>query len=78
MTFPSNFKKLPSGHTDEVGTLARSLVKLGQLIRAQRNRLKLRQLDVAGLGNRGNRGNRFVIDVENGKPTVQLQGREQR
>jgi len=63
-------EKLPSEHVDESGTLVRNSVELGQVIRAQRNRLELRQLDVAGLGNRGNR---FVIDVESGKPTVQLQ-----
>lgn len=32
--------------------------------------MKLRQLDVAGLGNTGNR---VIVDIENGKPTVQLQ-----
>lgn len=39
-------------------------------MRSQRARLALRQLDVAGLGNTGNR---FIVEVENGKPTVQLQ-----
>jgi hypothetical protein len=32
--------------------------------------LALKQLDIAGLGNTGNR---FIVDLENGKPTVQLQ-----
>ncbi len=32
--------------------------------------MKLRQLDVAGLGNTGNR---VIVEIENGKPTVQLQ-----
>jgi y4mF family transcriptional regulator len=45
-------------------------VELGALIRAQRKRLALKQLDLAGLGNTGNR---FIVDLENGKPTVQLQ-----
>ena len=31
---------------------------------------RLRQLDVAGLANTGNR---LIVDIENGKPTVQLQ-----
>ncbi|MCY1383857.1 transcriptional regulator, y4mF family [compost metagenome] len=39
-------------------------------MRSQRARLALRQLDVAGLGNTGNR---FIVELENGKPTVQLQ-----
>ncbi|WP_319004835.1 hypothetical protein [Hydrogenophaga taeniospiralis] len=39
-------------------------------MRNQRARLALRQLDVAGLGNTGNR---FIVELENGKPTVQLQ-----
>jgi HTH-type transcriptional regulator / antitoxin HipB len=44
--------------------------ELGALIRAQRRRLGLKQLDIAGLGNTGNR---FIVELENGKPTVQLQ-----
>jgi hypothetical protein len=39
-------------------------------VRRQRVQLALRQLDVAGLGNTGNR---FIVELENGKPTVQLQ-----
>lgn len=50
--------------------MIRSSVELGSVIRAQRKRLALRQLDLAGLGNTGNR---FIVDLENGKPTVQLQ-----
>lgn len=51
-------------------TPIRSSEDLGVLIREQRKHLALTQLDVAGLGNTGNR---FIVDVENGKPTVQLQ-----
>jgi HTH-type transcriptional regulator / antitoxin HipB len=51
-------------------TPIRSSVDLGAVIREQRKRLALKQLDLAGLGNTGNR---FIIDLENGKPTVQLQ-----
>lgn len=51
-------------------TTVRSAAELGAVVRAQRKRLALRQLDVAGLGNTGNR---FLVDLENGKPTVQLQ-----
>jgi y4mF family transcriptional regulator len=48
----------------------RTSAALGAVIRAQRKRLALSQLDLAGLGNTGNR---FIVDLENGKPTVQLQ-----
>jgi HTH-type transcriptional regulator / antitoxin HipB len=44
--------------------------QLGAIVRSQRQRLALRQLDVAGLGNTGNR---FIVELENGKPTLQLQ-----
>ena len=48
----------------------RSSVELGAVVREQRKRLALKQLDIAGMGNTGNR---FIVDLENGKPTVQLQ-----
>ena len=67
---PSTMRDLPFGHS--IGTEApiRSSVELGAIIREQRKRLALKQLDLAGLGNTGNR---FIVDLENGKPTVQLQ-----
>ena len=61
---------LPLGHSAGTETPVRSSVELGAVIREQRKRLALKQLDLAGLGNTGNR---FIVDVENGKPTVQLQ-----
>lgn len=61
---------LPLGHSSGTETPIRSSVELGAVIRAQRKRLALKQLDLAGLGNTGNR---FIVDLENGKPTVQLQ-----
>jgi HTH-type transcriptional regulator / antitoxin HipB len=51
-------------------TSVRSSVELGAVVRDQRKRLALKQLDIAGLGNTGNR---FIVDLESGKPTVQLQ-----
>lgn len=60
----------PSGKSSPQATVIRTSLELGQLIRAQREKLALRQVDVAGLGNTGNR---FIVDLENGKPTVQLQ-----
>jgi len=67
---PSSEKNLPLGHSTGAGIPIRSSVELGAVIREQRKRLALKQLDLAGLGNTGNR---FIVDLENGKPTVQLQ-----
>lgn len=51
-------------------TVIRSSTQLGAMVREQRRRLALTQIDIAGLGNTGNR---FIVELENGKPTVQLQ-----
>ena len=67
---PPSAQDLPIGHSTGSETPIRSSVELGAVIREQRKRLALKQLDLAGLGNTGNR---FIVDVENGKPTVQLQ-----
>ena len=67
---PSSAQNLPIGHSPGSETPIRSSVALGAVIREQRKRLALKQLDLAGLGNTGNR---FIVDLENGKPTVQLQ-----
>ena len=61
---------LPIGNQPRAETSIRSSAELGAIIREQRKRLALKQLDLAGLGNTGNR---FIVDLENGKPTVQLQ-----
>jgi y4mF family transcriptional regulator len=61
---------LPISNSGDGETPIRSSVELGAVIREQRKRLALKQLDLAGLGNTGNR---FIVDLENGKPTVQLQ-----
>ena len=63
-------RKLPSGNSALTGAAVHSSTELGAIVRDQRKRLALRQLDVAGLGNTGNR---FIVELENGKPTVQLQ-----
>lgn len=44
--------------------------ELGELIRAYRTSQKILQADMAGLANTGNR---FIVDLEKGKPTLQLQ-----
>ena len=67
---PPSAQDLPLGHIASTETPIRSSVELGAVIREQRKRLALKQLDLAGLGNTGNR---FIVDLENGKPTVQLQ-----
>ena len=67
---PPSDQDLPIGHSTDAETPIRSSFELGAVIREQRKRLALKQLDLAGLGNTGNR---FIVDLENGKPTVQLQ-----
>lgn len=61
-------KSLPSGNPNEV--VINSPAALGAAIRCVRKEQCLTQLDVAGLGATGNR---VIVDIENGKPTVQLQ-----
>lgn len=53
---------LPSGKIN-------SVADLGKVIRDKRNKDGLTQRDVAGVCDLGNR---FLVDLENGKPTVQL------
>lgn len=67
---PPSAQTLPIGNSTAAEVTVRSSVELGAVIRDQRKRLALKQLDLAGLGNTGNR---FIVDLENGKPTVQLQ-----
>ncbi len=59
-------EKIPSGNL----AVVRSSADMAQLVRQQRRALKLRQIDLAGIGNTGNR---LIVDIEKGKPTVQLQ-----
>ena len=61
---------LPIGKRSGRESTVRSSAELGAVVREQRKRLALKQLDIAGMGNTGNR---FIVDLENGKPTVQLQ-----
>lgn len=55
---------------DAIPAVVSSSTELGALIRSVRRRQGLLQVDLTGLGNSGNR---FVVDLERGKPTVQLQ-----
>lgn len=43
---------------------------LGNLVRKYRLAQKMTQADILGLANTGNR---FIVELENGKPTVQFQ-----
>ncbi|MCC6653084.1 MAG: helix-turn-helix transcriptional regulator [Candidatus Eisenbacteria bacterium] len=67
---PSIASKLPIGNSSNHEITVHSSAELGAAVREQRKRLALKQLDIAGMGNTGNR---FIVDLENGKPTVQLQ-----
>ena len=60
-------QRLPGGNSE--GVIVTSPDELGLLIRDARKAQALTQMDVAGLGNTGNR---VIVDIENGKPTVQL------
>lgn len=48
----------------------RSSVDIGRAVRQFRREQNLKQLDLAGLANTGNR---FIVELEQGKPTLQLQ-----
>ncbi len=63
---PESSQNFPIGNL----LVVRSSADMAQLVRDQRRALKLRQIDLAGIGNTGNR---LIVDIEKGKPTVQLQ-----
>jgi y4mF family transcriptional regulator len=67
---PATANYLSIGNSNDREAAVRSSVELGAMVREQRKRLALKQLDIAGMGNTGNR---FIVDLESGKPTVQLQ-----
>ena len=48
----------------------KSASDLGNLVRKFRESQKMTQADILGLANTGNR---FIVELENGKPTVQFQ-----
>lgn len=54
----------------QADNLVTSVDALGKFIREIRKQQGLTQADIAGLGAIGNR---FVVDLEKGKPTIQLQ-----
>jgi y4mF family transcriptional regulator len=66
---PESPTEFPNGHLDPP-LVVRTSADLGQIVRRRRLAARLRQIDLAGIGNTGNR---LVVDIEKGKPTVQLQ-----
>jgi HTH-type transcriptional regulator/antitoxin HipB len=62
-------KKIPIGNY-KMQALIRSSAELGVIVRERRKELDLTQIDLAGVGGTGNR---FIVDLESGKPTLQLQ-----
>ncbi len=66
----TNEKILPTGNSIRTRQVVRSSVDVGEMARRQRQLLGLKQEDVSGLANTGNR---FIVDLEKGKPTLQLQ-----
>lgn len=55
--------------TPQAATI-RDSEELGRLVRQMRTEQGLLQIDLAGLAGTGNR---FIVDLERGKPTLQLQ-----
>ena len=62
-------EKFPIGNISSP-LVVRVSADVAKIVRDQRNALNLRQIDLAGIGNTGNR---LIVDIEKGKPTVQLQ-----
>jgi y4mF family transcriptional regulator len=64
-------KNIPSGNSGfDPAVVVRTSAQLGSAVRERRKTLALKQEDVAGLGGTGNR---FIVDLEGGKPTMQIQ-----
>lgn len=64
-------ESIPSGHFSTfTGHVVQTTTELGQLARDRRQQIALTQLNVAGLSNTGNR---FIVELKQGKPTLQLQ-----
>lgn len=63
-------RKLPNGKNIEFPVAVGHMEDLGALIQHVRKEQGMTQIDVAGLGGFGNR---FIVDLEKGKKTVQMQ-----
>lgn len=67
---PESASELPMGNSSCLYEKVSTAADLGRIVREQRRASGLRQIDLAGIGNTGNR---LIVDIEKGKPTVQLQ-----
>jgi len=56
--------------TTEMPTKIATVADLGDAVLSARKEQGLTQVDIAGLAQTGNR---FIVDLEKGKPTIQLQ-----
>ena len=63
-------EKIPNRKDYELPTAVSQMEDLGSLIQYVRKQQGMTQLDIAGLGGVGNR---FIVDLEKGKKTVQMQ-----
>lgn len=70
MSTPSNTSAGAAVPDTAPATRIRTARELGALARRARTGQKMLQTDIAGLANTGNR---FVVELEQGKPTLQLQ-----
>lgn len=62
--------KLPVGKQLLLPVKIKRVADIGSLIQVVRKDQGMTQLDIAGLGGTGNR---FIVDLEKGKETVQMQ-----
>lgn len=63
-------KKIPLGKIAATSSVVKTVADLGDLVVATRRAQGLTQADVAGLAGLGNR---FLVDLEKGKETIQTQ-----
>ncbi len=61
---------LKSVRTPDLPTTVRSVSELGGLVKVARKRQGLTQVDISGLAGLGMR---FLVDLEKGKETIQMQ-----
>jgi len=67
---PTSSENLPLGNSVPDETIVRTAADIGALARDWRKQQGMKQADVAGVSGSGNR---FIVDLESGKPTLQLQ-----
>lgn len=63
-------KNLPSGKSLKLPMSVSTVAELGAVVQKVRKEQGMTQVDVAGLGGMGNR---FIVELEKGKETVQMQ-----